>query len=100
VVDNWPWTTNETTTETVNENVTENVVDAIPDKPRPHDRMRELDANPEYVNSKQAADMIGITQNNLRQLVFKKKLAVAEKVGRNTYYRTTDINETITQRKK
>jgi hypothetical protein len=44
------------------------------------------------VDAQTAAQMLGVTTNNLRQIVFRKKLAVAERKGRRTYFRRSDVD--------
>ncbi len=44
------------------------------------------------MSADEAAATLGITLNNLRQLVFKKKLTVAGRQGRKTFYNTNEVN--------
>lgn len=59
------------------------------------DEVPAITANPwdEEVDSFDAALMLGVTVNNLRQMVFKKKIAVAGKKGRRATFRREDIEK-------
>lgn len=59
--------------------------------------MPNVTAN-DLVSSEQAAQIIGITLNNLRQLVFKKKLTVARKDGRKTMFYREDVTRLAASR--
>ena len=47
----------------------------------------------DYVTSQEAADLLGMNLNHLRQLTFQKKLTVARREGRRSLYSLTAINE-------
>ena len=52
------------------------------------------------VDSKEAAEMLGVTLNNLRQIVHSGRLAVAKKEGRQNYYSQTDVETLKASRNK
>jgi len=45
----------------------------------------------DVVDSHAAAAILGVTLNNLRQMVFKKKLAVVGKAGRRVTFLRSDV---------
>jgi len=47
----------------------------------------------DYVTSQEAASILGMNLNHLRQLTFQKKLTVAKREGRRSLYSLTAINE-------
>ena len=47
----------------------------------------------DYVTSQEAASLLGMNLNHLRQLTFQKKLHVARREGRRSLYSLTAINE-------
>ena len=47
----------------------------------------------DYVTSQEAASLLGMNLNHLRQLTFQKKLTVAKREGRRSLYSLTAINE-------
>jgi hypothetical protein len=47
----------------------------------------------DYVTSQEAASLLGMNLNHLRQLTFQKKLHVAKREGRRSLYSLTAINE-------
>jgi hypothetical protein len=47
----------------------------------------------DYVTSHEAASLLGMNLNHLRQLTFQKKLHVAKREGRRSLYSLTAINE-------
>lgn len=47
----------------------------------------------DYVTSQEAASILGMNLNHLRQLTFQKKLTVARREGRRSLYSLTAINE-------
>ena len=47
----------------------------------------------DYVTSQEAAGLLGMNLNHLRQLTFQKKLHVARREGRRSLYSLTAINE-------
>jgi len=47
----------------------------------------------DYLTSQEAADLLGMNLNHLRQLTFQKKLTVAKREGRRSLYSLTAINE-------
>lgn len=55
----------------------------------------EVSAPPaeETITSQGAAIMLGITMNNLRQLVFKKKLTPVGKQGRRNLFSRAEVDE-------
>lgn len=53
---------------------------------------------PVLVDAKQAAEMLGVTLNNLRQMVFKKKLTVMERQGRRVYFTRDSIVDYLNKR--
>ena len=56
------------------------------------DMVATPEPNPaDVVDSHAAAAILGITLNNLRQMVFKKKLAVAGKAGRRVTFLRADV---------
>jgi hypothetical protein len=46
-----------------------------------------------YVTAQEAASLLGMNLNHLRQLTFQKKLTVARREGRRSLYSLTAINE-------
>lgn len=47
----------------------------------------------DYVTAQEAAGLLGMNLNHLRQLTFQKKLTVARREGRRSLYSLTAINE-------
>jgi hypothetical protein len=47
----------------------------------------------DYVTSQEAASLLGMNLNHLRQLTFQKKLHVARREGRRSLYSLTAIND-------
>ena len=47
----------------------------------------------DYVTAQEAASLLGMNLNHLRQLTFQKKLTVARREGRRSLYSLTAINE-------
>ena len=47
----------------------------------------------EYIGSQDAADLLGMNLNHLRQLTFQKKLTVAKREGRRSLYSLQAITE-------
>jgi len=47
----------------------------------------------DYVTSQEAASILGMNLNHLRQLTFQKKLTVVRREGRRSLYSLTAINE-------
>lgn len=47
----------------------------------------------EEVDSHSAAAILGVTVNNLRQMVHKKKLTVTRREKRRAYFRSTEVHE-------
>ena len=47
----------------------------------------------DYVTSQEAASLLGMNLNHLRQLTFQRKLTVARREGRRSLYSLTAINE-------
>ena len=47
----------------------------------------------DYVTAQEAASLLGMNLNHLRQLTFQKKLTVAKREGRRSLYSLTAINE-------
>lgn len=45
----------------------------------------------EIIDSEQAAELLGITKNNLRQLVYRKLLAPVGKQKRRSLFNTEDV---------
>lgn len=43
------------------------------------------------MTAREAAERIGTTVNNFRQMVYYKKITVAERKGRNTFYKRADV---------
>lgn len=43
------------------------------------------------ISSAEAADILGVTLNNLRQLQNRKRIAWVDKRGRNVYYKLSEI---------
>jgi phage antirepressor YoqD-like protein len=43
------------------------------------------------ITAQEVASRLNITMNNLRQLQHRKQLVWVEKVGRNVYYRESDV---------
>lgn len=52
----------------------------------------------DLVDARTAAQMLSITNNNLRQWVFRKKIAVAKREGRRAYFLRDDIARLNTSR--
>lgn len=52
----------------------------------------------DLVNSQEAAQMIGITVNNFRQLVHKKLIVVAYKQGRTVVFHRADVMRLVEAR--
>lgn len=50
------------------------------------------------ISAPEAAQMLGITMNNLRQIQHRKTITWVEKSGRNVYYRKTDIDNYVAKR--
>lgn len=46
----------------------------------------------DLVDATTAAQILGVTSNNFRQLVFRKKIAVAERRGRRPYFLRDDVS--------
>lgn len=53
----------------------------------------------DLVTSEQAAQLLGVTINNLRQLVFKKKLTVVQKQGRKALYSRDEVTMLASSRR-
>jgi DNA-binding transcriptional MerR regulator len=51
------------------------------------------------VNSEQAAELLGISKNNLRQLVYRKLLAPVGKEKRRSLFNTEDVLKVKAARK-
>ena len=51
------------------------------------------------IDSHQAAELLGITHNNLRQLVFRKLLVPVGKVKRRSLFNITDVERIKADRK-
>jgi hypothetical protein len=51
------------------------------------------------VDSLLAAGMLGVTPNNLRQIVHKKQLVPVGKAGRRTIFRRSDVENLAASRK-
>lgn len=47
----------------------------------------------DYLTSQEAADLLGMNLNHLRQLTFQKKLTVAKREGRRSLYSLAAITE-------
>ena len=47
----------------------------------------------EYIGSQDAADLLGMNLNHLRQLTFQRKLTVAKREGRRSLYSLQAIND-------
>lgn len=45
------------------------------------------------VDSKSAAEILGVTLNNLRQIVHKKQLTVTRRDKRRAYFRSSEVHE-------
>ena len=45
----------------------------------------------EEIDSSEAAAILGVTKNNLRQLVFHKRLTVVKRCGRKAYFDRSDV---------
>ena len=54
----------------------------------------------DLLTSRETAQMLGITENNLRQLVFKKRITPAARKGRTNYFHPLDIESFATTRAK
>jgi len=50
------------------------------------------------ISAAEAAQMLGITMNNLRQIQHRKTITWVEKSGRNVYYRKTDVENYVSKR--
>lgn len=50
------------------------------------------------ISAAETAEMLGITMNNLRQIQHRKTIAWVEKLGRNVYYRRTDVEAYLAKR--
>lgn len=46
----------------------------------------------EFISSIEAAQLLGISMNNLRQIQHRKQLCWVKKVGRQVYYRRDEVN--------
>lgn len=57
----------------------------------PFDNVPNIDPLDETVDSFDAANMLGITVNNLRQMVFKKQLKVVGRKNRRTVFERSDV---------
>lgn len=49
----------------------------------------------EEVDSHSAAAILGVTVNNLRQMVHKKKLTVTRREKRRAYFRSAEVHELV-----
>lgn len=54
----------------------------------------------EMIDSAKAAEILGITTNNLRQMVHKKRLVVASREGRRSMFRRSDVEALAARRGK
>ena len=43
------------------------------------------------IDAQEAAHVLGVTVNNLRQIVWKKQLAVVKREGRRTFYSLNEV---------
>ena len=50
------------------------------------------------VSAQEAAEILGINMNNLRQIQHRKSIQWVKKSGRNVYYNRTDIEDYKTKR--
>ena len=50
------------------------------------------------VTAQEAADILGINMNNLRQIQHRKSIQWVQKSGRNVYYKRQDIEDYKTKR--
>ncbi len=50
------------------------------------------------ISAAEAAQMLGITMNNLRQIQHRKTITWVEKSGRNVYYRKEDVENYVAKR--
>ncbi len=54
--------------------------------------------NEDLVSAEQAAEILGIKMNNLRQIQHRKTLQWVQKSGRNVYYKREDVMAYKTKR--
>jgi phage antirepressor YoqD-like protein len=47
----------------------------------------------DLISAQEAAEMLGINMNNLRQIQHRKSIQWAQKSGRNVYYKRQDIED-------
>jgi hypothetical protein len=50
------------------------------------------------ISAAEAAQTLGITMNNLRQIQHRKTITWVEKSGRNVYYRKEDVENYVAKR--
>jgi predicted site-specific integrase-resolvase len=50
------------------------------------------------ISAAEAAQILGITMNNLRQIQHRKTITWVEKSGRNVYYRKEDVENYVAKR--
>ena len=50
------------------------------------------------ISAAEAAQALGITMNNLRQIQHRKTITWVEKSGRNVYYRKEDVENYVAKR--
>lgn len=54
----------------------------------------------DVIDTNEAARIIGTTTNNLRQMVFKKKITVVKREGRKAYFLRDDVEALAQTRHK
>lgn len=65
-----------------------------PAQPQADPQPEAVEESPvDYVTAQEAASLLGMNLNHLRQLTFQKKLTVARREGRRSLYSLTAINE-------
>ena len=64
------------------------------EEPETEEQSEPVEGSPvDYVTAQEAASLLGMNLNHLRQLTFQKKLTVARREGRRSLYSLTAINE-------
>lgn len=53
----------------------------------------------DLIDANEAAQILGVTKNNLRQMVFHKKITIAERRGRKTFYDRSAVTVAASARK-